>query len=88
MTEQQDTNTSPELKGWRKYLQVRISRWDATISYTASFFFIFVLLRILLGDEDFNWITWVDALQTGLLCGILGVVFSLHYKLVDTNQDK
>lgn len=87
MTNGPDTNTAPTPKGWRKHLQLRINRWDATISYLFSLFFIYVFVRNLLGEVDFDWITWVDAMQTGLLFYIMAVVSNLHYKLLDSKKD-
>ena len=87
MTGAQETNTSSKPKGLRKLLQFGFSRWDFRISYIFFIVFAVVFIQALGGKERYNWITWIDALQTSLLFYILAVASSLHYKLLGSKND-
>ena len=77
-----DSNKSSKLKSLRKYVELGASRWEVTLFSIFSIFFFVVIFLILDGSERFDWITWVDAMQTSLLFYILAVVTKLHYKLL------
>ena len=88
MTDAQESKTSLKPKGLRKYLQFGVSRWDVTISGIVSLFFFVVFMRALEGVERYDWITWVDALQTSLLFYIVAIASNLHYKLLGSKNDE
>lgn len=88
MTDGQDTNTTPEPKGWRKKLQFGVSRFEVGLSVLFGIFFFGVFVYVFVKPEKLEWITWLDALQTYLLFWILATASSLHIKLIESKKDR
>jgi hypothetical protein len=74
-------------KGLHKFIHV--TRLDTYISsLCAAFFFVIVFIEAGPFGLEISFITWTDALQLAILCGIFGIVARLYYHFFEERYDK
>ena len=72
-------------KGLHKFFHV--SRLDTYISVLGAIIFGGIVVLKVVGRE-ISFITWTDALQIGILFGILGIVARMYYHFFEERYDK
>ncbi len=72
-------------KGLHKFFHV--SRLDTYISVLGAIIFGSIVVLKVFGRE-ISFITWTDALQIGILFGILGIVARMYYRFFEERYDK
>ncbi len=72
-------------KGLHKFFHV--SRLDTYISVLGVIIF-FGIVALKVFGQEISFITWTDALQIGILFGILGIVARMYYRFFEERYDK
>ncbi len=72
-------------KGIHKFFH--ISRFDSYFGAVGAIVFLVIVILKVIGGWEISFISWSDALQIGILFGILGIVAQLYYNFFEERYD-